>query len=202
MLKKRSVPTQTRSKLTERKFLRAFNELLQLRGFAGTTVDDVAELSGQTRSAFLKRFGSKQGALEVLFQTYCDAASATMRDVVLELGNGIALHSTLSTTSQRFDSLLEKHKASNRAMHEHFMIQLEVHDLTKGIFTDCVHMMKHIQKKFLDESTYTDAGAWSAAQVLVTVNFNCVLGAMPALPVDYSMRHHLIADLVETALKR
>ena len=76
-------------------------------------------------------------------------------------------------------------------MHEHFMIELKAHDLTKRIFNECVHMMKHIQANFLDESTYTDAGAWSAAQVLVTVNFNYVLEAMPALPVDYSKRHHL-----------
>ena len=77
MIQPRPTAQQSRSKLTERKFLRAFDELLRLHGFSQTTVDDVAELSGQTRSSFLKRFGSKQGALEVLFEKYCDDASAT-----------------------------------------------------------------------------------------------------------------------------
>ena len=193
---------QARSKRTERRFLKAFDELLRLKGFSGTTVDSVAQLSGQTRSAFLKRFGSKQGALEALFAKYCEAASATMRDVVLELENAPSLHPTLVSTSQRYEALLQTHKASNRAMHEHFLKDLEVHELTKGIFRECVEMMKHIQKKFLDEDTYTDKGAWAAAQTLVTINYNYVLEAMPAFPVDYSERHHLTADLLEAALRR
>ena len=95
---------QARSKRTERRFLKAFDELLRLHGFTGTSIESVAQLSGQTRSAFLKRLGSKQGALEALFEKYCDAASATMRDVVLELDNAAKLHSTLVSTSQRYVS--------------------------------------------------------------------------------------------------
>ena len=198
----RPTAQQSRSKLTERKFLRAFDELLRLHGFSQTTVDDVAELSGQTRSSFLKRFGSKQGALEVLFEKYCADASATMRDIISELPNATGLHPVLMSASQRYEALLQTHKASNRAMHEHFMKDLEVHDLTKAIFRQSVEMMGHIQHKFFEQGTYTDKGTWSAAQILVTVNYNYVLAAMPALPADYSERHHLIADLLETALKR
>lgn len=198
----RPEPKQTRSKLTERKFLQAFDELLRLHGFAGTTIDDVATLAGQTRSAFLKRFGSKLGALEVLFEKYCDAASATMRDVVDELGDAAKLQPILVSTSQRYEALLHTHIASNRAMHEHFMKDLEVHDLTKAIFRQSVEMMTHIQRKFLEPGTYTHKGAWAAAQVLVTIDYNYVLEAMPGFPADYSERHHLIADLLQTALRR
>lgn len=197
-----SKPIQARAKRTERRFLKAFDELLRIHGFSATTIDSVAKLSGQTRSAFLKRFGSKQGALEALFAKYCEAASATMRDVVLELEDASKLHTTLVSTSQRYEALLQTHKSSNRAMHEHFLKDLEVHELTKGIFRECVEMMKHIQKKFLDEGTHTDKGAWAAAQTLVTINYNYVLEAMPAFPIDYSERHHLIAELIETALRR
>lgn len=193
---------QTRSKLTERKFLRAFDELLRLHGFASTTIDDVAELSGQTRSAFIKRFGTKQSALEILFVQYCDDASATMRDVVHEVGNATQLHSVLTSMSQRYEALLHTHKASNRAMHEHFLIELEAHDLTKKIFRESVEMMRHIQKKFLADGSFTNDGAWSAAQALVTLNYNYVLHAMAGFPSDYSKRHHLIADMLEVALKR
>lgn len=197
-----SKPIQARAKRTERRFLKAFDELLRINGFSATTIDSVAQLSGQTRSAFLKRFGSKHGALEALFAHYCGAASATMRDVVLELDNAPKLHPMLVSISQRYEALLQTHKASNRAMHEHFLKDLEVHELTKGIFRECVEMMKHIQQKYLADGTYTDKGAWAAAQTLVTINYNYVLEAMPAFPVDYSERHHLIADLLEMALKR
>ena len=182
--------------------MRAFDELLRLHGFSQTTVDDVAELSGQTRSSFLKRFGSKQGALEVLFEKYCDDASAAMRDIMSELQHTTGLHPILMSVSQRYEALLQTHKASNRAMHEHFMKDLEVHELTKAIFRQSVEMMGRIQHRFLEQGTYTDKGAWSAAQILVTVNYNYVLEAMPALPAGYSERHHLIADLLETVLKR
>lgn len=198
----RAEPTQTRSKLTERKFLRAFDALLRLHGFSGTTIDEIAQLSGLTKSSFLKRFGSKQGALEALFEKYCEAASATMRDVVTELDNATGIHSVLVSTSQRYEALLQVHKASNRAMHEHFLQDLQVHDLTKKIFRECVQMMEQIQRKFLPEGTYSSNGAWAAAQLLVTLNYNHVLEAMPAFPRDYSQRHHLIADLLEVTLRR
>lgn len=193
---------QVRSKRTERRFLKAFDELLRIHGFAATTIDSVAELSGQTRSAFLKRFGSKQGALETLFSRYCEDASTLMRDTVLELENASKLRPTLLSTSQRYEALMQIHKASNRAMYEHFLKDLEVHELTKGLFRECVGMMKHIQKKFLDDGTYTDKGAWVAAQTLVTINYNYVLEAMPAFPADHSERHHLIVDLLESAIRR
>jgi len=193
---------QARSKQTERRFLKAFDELLRIKGFSATTIDSVAQLSGQTRSAFLKRFGSKQGALEALFANYCKAASASMRDVVLELENAPSLHPTLASTSQRYEALLQTHKASNRAMHEHFMRDLEIHDLTKGIFRECVEMMMHIQQRFLEDGAFSTKGAWSAAQLLVTLNYNHVLHATPGFPSHYSDRHHLMADLLETALRR
>ena len=90
---------------------------VEVVGAVKSTVDDVAELSGQTRSSFLKRFGSKQGALEALFEKYCDDASATMRDIVAELQNSTGLHPILMSVSQRYEALLQTHKASNRAMH-------------------------------------------------------------------------------------
>ena len=87
-------------------------------------------------------------------------------------------------------------------MHEHFLIELEAHDLTKKIFRESVEMIRHIQKKFLADGTFTNDGAWSAAQALVTLNYNYVLHAMAGFPSNYSKRHHLIADILEVALKR
>lgn len=92
--------------------------------------------------------------------------------------------------------------SSNRAMNEHFQKRLEIHDLTKEIFKQAVELMKAIQTQFLEEGSYTDAGAWYAAQLLVTIDYNYLLKAMPAFPKDRETRHRLLADLLEVALKK
>ena len=43
------------------------------------------------------------------------------------------------------------------------MKDLEVHELTKAIFRQSVEMMGRIQHSFLEQGSYTDKGAWSAA---------------------------------------
>lgn len=88
------------------------------------------------------------------------------------------------------------------ALREHFQKRLEVHDLTKKIFKQAVELMKAIQAQFLEEESYTDAGAWYAAQLLVTIDYNYLLRAMPAFPKDRDARHSLLADLLEVALKK
>jgi hypothetical protein len=69
-------------------------------------------------------------------------------------------------------------------------------------FTHTELVLKHIQDKFMEQGKYSDKGAWAAAQLLVTVDYNFVLEAMPAFPSDSAERHDLVADLLEAALRR
>ena len=62
--------------------------------------------------------------------------------------------------------------------------------------------MQAVQAQFLEDESYTDAGAWYATQLLVTIDYNYLLRAMPALPEDHSTRHNLVAELLEVALKK
>lgn len=125
-----------------------------------------------------------------------------MQEVREQILERPTLHWLLRDASQRFEALLKMHLASNRAMHEMFMQRLEVHDMTKEIFIECVEMMRAIQKEYLLHGSFTDAGAFSAAQLLVTIDYNFVLRAMPALPQSHAQRHHLIADVLKVASKR
>ena len=195
-------PTQSRSRNTERKFLAAFDELLRVNGYENTTIEDVAARAGLTRAAFLKRFGSKEQALVILFSKYCEQVSGLMVSLHSQLADCPNLHFTLREMSQQFEAVLQMHMASNRAMHEHFQKNLEVHELTKGIFKQSVGLMKAVQERFLPSDSYTDAGAWYAAQLLVTVDYNYLLRAMPAFPEDHGTRHNLVADLLEVAIKK
>lgn len=195
-------PKQHRAKVTERKFLIAFEELLRLNGFANASIDDIAARAGLNRAAFLSRFGSKEAALLLLFRGYCDQATKAMAEVGETLGEYQSVHKVLFSASVRFEALLQMHLGSNRAMHERFLETLEVHDLTKEIFRQCVEMMSKIQQHFYPSEGHTIAGAMAASQILVTIDYNSVLRAMPALPSDHTARHHLIADILEVSLKR
>lgn len=197
-----SPPTQARSKNTERKFLAAFDELMRVNGYTNTSIDDVAERAGLTRAAFLKRFGSKEQAVLVLFSKYCEQIYSLIGSLHKQLPEYPSLHFTLREMSQQFEAVLQMHMSSNRAMHEHFQQRLEAHALTKGIFKQCVELMKAVQLRFLPDGQYTDAGAWYATQLLVTIDYNYLLRAMPALPEDHGLRHDLIAEVLETVLNK
>ena len=197
-----SKPTQTRSRSSERNFLAAMDEMLRVHGYKNTTIDDVANRAGLTRAAFLKRFGSKEEALFVLFRKYCDQVTGMMRSLQSQLDEYPDIHFTLREMSQQFEAVLQTHMSSNRAMHEQFQGRLEVHELTKGIFKQSVALMKATQAQFLPENSYSDDGAWYAAQLLVTVDYNYLLRAMPAFPEDHQTRHNLIAELLEVTLKK
>ena len=154
-----SKPIQVRAQRTTEAFLKVLSKQLLLKGYAKTTIDDVVAQCGFTRAAFIKRFGSKEAAVLVLFETYCDEASENMAKIQESLAPEPSLHSVLYTASSKFEDLLTKYLAVNRAMHEHFLQNLEVHALTKRIFFECVAMMERIQTHYLKTETYSSQGA-------------------------------------------
>lgn len=197
-----SKPIQDRAKKTAELFLQALGQQLLIKGYANTTIDEVVAQCGLTRAAFIKRFGSKETAVLVLFEAYCDEATERMTTIQESLETEPSLHSVLYTVSSTFEDLLTKYLAVNRAMHEHFLQNLKVHALTKRIFIQCVEMMEQIQSQYLKGVACSSQGTWAAAQLLVTTDYNYALKAMPGLPVDKKQRHELIADVLEVALTR
>lgn len=194
-------PQQSRSQETERAFLSAFQRLLAEQGFASTTVNDLAKLSGHTRSAFLSRFGSKEAALFLLFDAYCVAVTALMDEIAIKVPSLVDAYESVHLMSTSFEVHLTQHFGSNRAMHELFLVDLKVDERTQRIFRQLVDLMRQVQKRHLPDCECTDVGAYSAAQMLVTTNYNYVLKAMPALPRDPEVRHRMIAAMVVEALK-
>jgi AcrR family transcriptional regulator len=195
-------PIQHRAKVTEEKFLSAFDELMRENGFEQTTVDEIAQRAGLTRASLLARFGSKEQALLILYSRYCDRATKTMYKFMDELPLETDMLMVLENMSKQLLVLVVRDLSSNRAMHEHFLKNLETHDLTKGIFRTCVQMMTAVQNRFLEPGSFTANGAWSAAQLLVTIEFNSALQGMPGLPQDTNARHRLVAEILALALQK
>ena len=193
-------PKQERSRRTELKFLEAFATLILKNGFSGTTLDDIAILSGQTRAAFVKRFGSKEQAVLVLYAKYCDEVLQALESFQASLDRVEDIEDILLKMSKQFEDLVINHFAANRAMYEIFQTGLTVHPLTKSIFLRTVDLMEKIQSHYLDGAETNPQGSWSAAQLLVTINFNFVMKSMPALPPEASQRHNLVAKILRVAL--
>lgn len=194
-------PKQTRAVITEQKFLDALSSLLSEKSLNKLTIEEISERATLHRGAFLKRFGSKRQALLVLFERYCFDASACMSSIQENLQQYSNALDVCNDMSKQLEHIQKMHFASNRAMHEIFLDKLEIDEQTKQIFKQLVKLMKNIQKKFLSNSTASDLGAYSAAQILVTTNYNYVLLAMPGLPRAPEIRHDLIGKIVLTALK-
>ena len=194
------LPVQARAKTTEQKFLDALDELLSEKSFALLTVDEIAAQAQLTRSAFLKRFGSKKQALLVLYGRYCDKVLVSIQQLANQASDCSDLTDVCCKVSMRAESLQLADFSTNRAMHELFMEKLTAVPQTKEIFRETVKLMQQIQKRHLPEGAATDAGAYAAAQLIFTINYNHVLKAMPGLPQDHATRHRLIATLVVQAL--
>lgn len=196
-----SRPQQSRAQATEQRFLDAMDHLLVIKSITKLTIDEIADQAQLSRGAFLKRFGSKKQALILLFRRHCDECNEVMRDIVRGLGNdGQSLLGACTHASTSFELLLIKHFSSNRAMYELYLEDLEVHELTKGIFLNAVNMMREIQKTYLSGTASSDVGAFAAAQLMVTINYNVVMKAMPAMPIERQVRQPLIGKIIADAL--
>lgn len=199
-MKAYQAPKQLRALESENRFLNAFDEILTQKSFGKTTIEHIASHAGLQKGAFLKRFGSKHGALIALFERYCAAALGAISDSHLRISQHTLLHDLCFELSETLEKLQRSHFSANRAMQEYFMEELEVSPQTKGIFKALVGLMQRIQSHYLADQPCSRAGAYAAAQLMVTLNYNYVLQAMPAFPADHKARHDLIANLVIRAL--
>jgi AcrR family transcriptional regulator len=193
-------PRQNRAKYTEQRFLDALQMLLYEKSLSLLTIDEIADKACLTRSAFLKRFGTKKNALLILYDRYCRKVLSSIHEISERLHSYEDVLEACKSISICAEKLQTDDFPANRAMHEIFTEQLCIADETKIIFKACVELMEKVQVKFLPEGTGTKVGAHAAAQLIFTINYNYVMKAMPGLPKDHGMRHRLIAELVVDAL--
>lgn len=194
-------PQQQRAIESERRFLESMNALLKSTSYSKLSIEMIAAHSHLHKGAFLNRFGSKKQALFLLFKQYCDDCNCRIDQMNRSVPHAnLSLSELCMNISATFEELLVKHFSSNRAMYECFAEELEVHELTKSIFKRTVAMMISIQKHYKFIRTDSHENAFAATQLLVTINFNSVMKAMPGLPIDSIKRHRLIGKMISEAL--
>ena len=194
-------PQQLRAQVTEQRFLDALNELLNEKSLGQLTIDEIAQQANLNRGAFIKRFGSKKQALLILYERYCDKVLLVMEKIASDLPLYAKAEDVCYEMSKHAEHLQVKDFSANRAMHELFQEELSVDPRTKVIFLRCVDLMREIQKKFMQGTTASDAGAFAASQLMFTITLNFVLKAMSGLPSEPELRHKLVSEIAVTALK-
>lgn len=193
-----SKPKQSRAYQTETIFLDAFAALLQKQGFHKTTISDIADAAQMTRSAFMSRFGSKRAALTVLFRRFCDDVRATLAELHQGEAEKASLHDICFEISARYEALVRQHWGANRAMHEIFLLEGKIDDQTKEIFKATTTTLSELLIQYGIRPT--QQVVFAAVQLLVTINNNYVLMAMPGLPADHDTRQRMIAQLLTRVL--
>lgn len=194
-------PKQPRAIETERRFLESMDMLLVSNSYSKLSIEMIAEHAHLQKGAFLNRFGSKKQALFLLFRLYCEECYSTINEISQLVPNTtLSLNEMCASVSSQFEQLLIKNFSANRAMYECFAEDLEVHELTKGIFKSCVAMMLGIQNRYGLLNHEAKGNAFAATQLLVTINFNVVMKAMPAMPIEKTKRHKLIGNIIAEAL--
>lgn len=197
-------PKQRRAAASEEKFLNALNDLLLHDSFHNVTVQMVVEKAGLSHGSFMGRFGSKRVAIERLFTRFCDdvrLALLGLREIAPVTEADASIIGVFVEASVRYEALVRKHWGVNRAMHELFLLDGKVDEQTKSIFKDTVAIFQEIFSA-LGMGTYSLPSLFAATQIMVTYNYNYVLGAMPASPENADTRHKQIADIMLICLKK
>lgn len=193
-------PKQPRAIASEAKFLAALSELLLETSYHNVTVADIAERAALSSGAFVTRFGTKRAALDRLFHEFCTDVYDVLDAIAASLPAGDeATESTLLLLSETYESLVMKHWGANRAMHEVFLVEEQIDLQTRGIFKATTDLFVLLFASPTDNPT--PGQMFAAVQLLVTLNYNFCLGAMPGLPSISADRHRIISRAIHCAMR-
>ena len=192
-------PKQSRAVESEAKFLAAFEALLLEGSYHSVTVDAVARRAGKSKGAFITRFGTKRKALDRLFQEFCTAVYDTLDQAAATYDPSLGdVEATLLNLSRSYEELVMAHWGVNRAMNEVFLLEGKIDQQTKNIFKATADLFLLL---FSSPTEPPSRGqVLAAVQLLVTLNYNYCLGAMPGLPATSAERHRIISRSIYATL--
>ena len=183
----------------EARLLAALDDLLKSKAFNALTVPDIAKAAGSDKTTFIRRFGSKRNSLNVLFERFYNDVQEELINI-RSMVDSHSLRKLCFEMSSRYERLVKIHFSANRAMHELFLEQLETTDETKEIFVSTIELIEAVRFK-TQPDIGSIAGSYAATQMLVNINYNYAMAAMPGLPADDEVRHTLISDFMIRALQ-
>lgn len=197
-------PVQERAMKSERRFIESSKKLFAKFGVAATSIDDIASDAGLHRGAFLKRFGSKDGAKHLIVEDYCKVAVNAIAAFRCELQVGAYknIEAAMFAISNRLEAVHREQFAASRAMFEDYACGLELHIKTRDIFRALTVLVEDTDRYFNANDERGKRRYYACAQLMVFLNLEYVLSAKPAMPKDEVARHRLIASAALIALSQ
>jgi AcrR family transcriptional regulator len=104
---RRRLTRADRKAQTREQLLEAAARVLAHKGYAGASVDDIAEEAGFTVGALYSNFGSKQNLVLAAFERHCDQDLAQVQAL---LGSDLALEEQLDAVTRQFGDLDDQHR--------------------------------------------------------------------------------------------
>ena len=126
-------------RMTYELFLKRGLELFCSKGYAATTVDDIASAAGSTRTTFYLHFPSKAALMSALLEkvdTILTSADDPPLTEVVASGSRYLIHEWLDRKFSQWDEIKPYLTASYQAMHEQAVI-----DQTESWFEGAVSQM-------------------------------------------------------------
>lgn len=97
---------EEKSKLTKEKILLSAQNLFSSKGYDETTMDDIAEFSGNTKGALYHHYKSKQDILRAMILQYIENLSDYMK--ALTLDTQLSAKQKIHQIIERFSNNLEQ----------------------------------------------------------------------------------------------
>lgn len=182
----------------EQLVLAKFLEELDRNGYSKTNLARVGEKSGITRPGIIRRFGSKQGVLNVLYQKYCEECTRKIGAFARDIDTFDSLDDFIVNLYVETEKMHSKNRAINLAMSQIFYSELVVHAGTREVFKSFLVLFE----KAAERAWFVGSkpGSFAATQLLISTSLNYSLGAMGGLPGDQVARSKLVAKMISEAL--
>lgn len=178
---------QKRSAKSEMKLLAAAEHLFAEKGYLGTKIADIIQLSGCSIGSFYHRFGDKEGLARVLVDRFVAETSELIRNVDLSSNTHGNLHGMLRFfTTLAFDTMTRR-LGAYRAAQRLAETTPEIWWAETGGMANLANQAAlQVLPEYADEIRATDQAAamTNAIQLILMIGLQTRLGAGPLFPKD------------------
>lgn len=177
---------QTRSRLTEEKFLEAAEKSFRSSGFAKARVADIIALSGCSTGSFYHRFSDKRDLFDVMLQQMIDVTKTELSGQDLARATHGSVENLLASYAEEAFVKVDKNLGFYRAAYEISAQDPAVWDRLKELSMLIGEKFAMVAPEYADEipSQNKPQALQHAIQIIITMGIHTSLGSGPLFPED------------------
>jgi len=169
---------QTRSALTEAKFLKAAAKLFAERGYSGTRVADIIRESGCSTGSFYHRFSDKESVFHLLLEYYIDEMMAQVEAYDLEPQHYDSVEDLFHFFTEESVRSVKDKRGFYMAVQELSLTDSSLMERLKRITQALLDRFEDVTPKYLDQINAENPheAMKQACQLIVTLSWRRELG--------------------------